>query len=289
MSLLLQRLGQLTARRSALLLGLLSSLLVTPTAQAQMAALRDTELSGVWGQAMVAISNSSLNGLDFSRFTLNADLSLSANFAKVRLGEYAHAPRNGSGADIDLNLLQFGRSDMGNAQRTVALSNPFFELVYRNVGDNSTREIVGMRLGFEGVNGAFGLNAKTISGSLAIGDGAGNTLDSRQDPLGGKRWDGSSCGAAACPFTLAQIGSLQAGDASGPSRDLFLSVLKSAVQFPAAVAGMAAPDLAQAGIWMNWRDKLTATNLGGIVPPNLPPTLPTMPSMPGAAVRPGGG
>jgi len=261
----------------------LCALLIAPAAHAQMSALHDAELSGVWGQAMVSISNSSLNGLDFSRFTLNADLSLSANFSKLRLGEYTHAPRNGSGADIDLNLLQFGRSDLGSAQRTVALSNPFFELVYRNVGDANSREIIGMRLGFEGVSGAFGLSAKTISGSLAISDGAGLTLDSRSDPLGGKRWDGTTCGASACPFTLAQIGALQAGDSSGPSRDLFLSVLKQAVQFPAAVAGMPAPDLAQAGLWMNWRDKLTATNLNGLVPPNLPPTMPT------GLVKPGGG
>ena len=43
----------------------LCALLFAPAAQAQMSALRDAELSGVWGQAMVSISNSSLNGLDF--------------------------------------------------------------------------------------------------------------------------------------------------------------------------------------------------------------------------------
>ncbi|MCV2358096.1 hypothetical protein LNV08_03840 [Paucibacter sp. TC2R-5] len=252
--------------------------------QSQMAPLPDAELARVWGQAMVAISNTSLNGLDFSRLTLNADLKLSANFSNLRLGEYNYAARNGSGADIDISRLQFGRSDLFEAQRTVALSNPFFELVYRPASGAGEREIVGMRLGFEGVSGAFGLSAKNISGSLAIADSqSANVLDSRQDPLGGKRWDGGNCGAAACPFSLAQIGSLQAGDAAGPSRDLFLAVLKSAVQFPAAVAGMAAPDPAQAGIWMNWRDKLSAGNLNAGLPPNLPPVLP--PPM----TKPGGG
>ncbi len=268
----------------------LCALLLAPAAQAQLRVLPDAELAGVWGQAMVSISNSSLNGLDFSRFTLNADLSLSANFSKLRLGETTHAPRNGSGADIDLNLLQFGRSDLGSAHRTVALSKPFFELVYRNVGDANSREIIGMRLGFEGVSGALGLSANTISGSLAISDGAGQTLDSRNDPLGGKRWDGTTCGASACPFSLAQIGALRAGDSSGPSRDFFLSVLKQSVQFPAAVAGMPAPDLAQAGLWLNWRDKLSATQLGGVVPPNLPPNLAsTLPALPAGLLKPGGG
>ncbi|MCV2368121.1 hypothetical protein [Roseateles oligotrophus] len=250
--------------------------------QSQMAPLPDAELAGVWGQAMVAISNVSLNGLDFSRITLNADLKLSANFSNLRLGEYNYAARNGSGADIDITRLQFGRSDLIDAQRTVALSNPYFELVYAQAGNASQREIVGMRLGFEGVSGAFGLSAKNISGSLAIADGqSASVLDSRQDPLGGKRWDGGNCGAGACPFSLAQIGSLQAGDAAGPSRDLFLSVLRSAVQFPAAVAGMAAPDIAQAGIWMNWRDKLSAGNLNAVLPPNLPPVLPPLLTKPG--------
>jgi hypothetical protein len=27
---------------------------------------------------------------------------------------------------------------------------------------------------------------------------------------------------------------------------------------------------AQAGVWLNWRDKLTALNLNGALPPNLP-------------------
>lgn len=267
---------RLSAHLGVLLLALCSGSAV----RAQLAPLPDADLGDVWGQAMVAISNTSLYGLDFSRITLNADLKLSANFSNLRLGEYPYAPRHGSGADIDIARLQFGRSDLIEAQRTVALSNPYFELVYRPASAAGEREIIGMRLGFEGVNGAFGLRASQISGSVAIADSqSSSVLDSRQDPLGGKRWDGSTCGAGACPFSLAQIGSLQAGDAAGPSRDLFLSVLKGAVQFPSAVAGMAAPDLAQAGIWMNWRDKLSAGNLNAVLPPNLPPLL----------TKPGGG
>jgi hypothetical protein len=30
---------------------------------------------------------------------------------------------------------------------------------------------------------------------------------------------------------------------------------------------------AQTGIWLNWRDKLTALNLSAALPPNLPPSL----------------
>jgi hypothetical protein len=47
-------------------------------------------------------------------------------------------------------------------------------------------------------------------------DGSTVQLDSRSDALGGKRWDGSC--TAPC-LTLAQVGGVTAGDASGPSRD----------------------------------------------------------------------
>jgi len=245
---------------------------------AQGVPLPDAQLARVWGQAMVEVSNTSVNGYDFSRITLNADLSLSANFSKIRLGEYPLATGlgNGSGADIDIARLQFGRSDMGDGARTVALSNPYLELVYRNGSDTSQREVIGMRLGFEGIQGSLGLSAQSISGSLAISDTQGHVLDSRLDPAGGKRWDGTACGPSACPFSLAAVGALQAGDANGPSRDFFLSILKAPVQFPTAVAGATAPDLAQAGLWLNWRDRLLAINPGSALPPNLPPTLPPL-------------
>ncbi len=69
--------------------------------------------------------------------------------------------------------------------------------------------------------------------------------------------------------TLSQLGGVTAGDAAGPSRDFWISVLKTGVQFPSA-AGVPASDAAQAGIWLNWRDKLQALNTSGLVPPNLP-------------------
>jgi hypothetical protein len=97
-------------------------------------------------------------------------------------------------------------------------------------------------------------------------DGSGLVLDSRTDPMGGKRWDGA-CSAPCLPLAL--LGGVTAGDASGPSRDFWISILKTGVQF-AAPAGGVQPDMAQAGIWLNWRDKLTALSTNGVVPPNLP-------------------
>jgi hypothetical protein len=107
-----------------------------------------------------------------------------------------------------------------------------------------------------------------ISGSLRI-DTAAGAIDSHNDPLGGKRWDGTACKVGQiCPFNLNQIGGVTAGNADGASRDFFLSVLKQAVQFPTLNTAVGAPDVAQAGIWLNWRDRLSAINTTGTLPPN---------------------
>jgi hypothetical protein len=239
-------------------------------AAAQMQPLSEDELSSIHGQGIVTMTNTSLGGYDFSKVALEADISLSANLRNMRLGEYNYSPRNGGGADLDISLMQFGRSDGTEAQRLVQISNPYFEFVYKNAADGASREAIGMRFGFESISGDIGLQIKTLSGSMRVtgtaADGSALVLDSRTDALGGKRWDGSCSGSC---LSLAQLGGVTAGDASGGSRDFWVSMLKTAVQFPTA-AGLPASDPAQAGVWLNWRDKLQALNTSGITPPNLP-------------------
>lgn len=237
---------------------------------AQMQPMSEDELSAVNGQGLVTTTNTSLNGFDFSKIALDADITLSANLRNMRLGEYTYAARNGSGADLDIPLLQFGRSDGTDAQRVVQISNPYFEFVYKNAADGATREAIGMRFGFESIKGDIGLQITTLSGSMLVNgtaaDGTAIVLDSHTDALGGKRWDGAC--ASPC-LTLSQLGGVTAGDASGGSRDFWISLLKTAVQFP-ATSGAPASDTAQAGMWLNWRDKLQALSTNGIAPPNLP-------------------
>ncbi|RJF99508.1 hypothetical protein [Noviherbaspirillum saxi] len=255
-------------RPGLLSFGLCTALLCAGMAQAQLKPLSENELSAARGQGMLILNNSSYGGFDFSRIALGADVSLNANFRDIRLGEYSYAPRNAGGADIDMRLLQFGRSDAGDAARLVQITNPYLEFVYRNAGDAATREVVGMRFGFDSIAGDVGLNIATLSGSMRVDGGAAGVLDSRSDPGGGKRWDGAC--VAPC-LSLSQLGGVRAGNASGPSRDFWISVLKTGVQFQAPTATMPIPDLAQAGFWMNWRDKLTAIATNGVAPPNLPP------------------
>ncbi|MGE5621963.1 MAG: hypothetical protein ACM3WS_02250, partial [Bacillota bacterium] len=56
-----------------------------------------------------------------------------------------------------------------------------------------------------------------------------------------------------------------AGDASGFSRDFWISALKTAVQFPTTPGMTTQAPAAQAGFWLNWRDKLSALSA---TPPN---------------------
>jgi hypothetical protein len=242
-------------------------LMLPGAASAQMRALSDTEMSSVSGQGLFSVSNSSYSGFDFTRISLDADVTLNANLANLRLGEYNYAPRNGSGADLDIGYLRFGRSDASDAQRLVQISNPYFEFVYRNTGTAGQREVVGMRLGFDSIAGDIGMKIATLSGAMRIDAGAAGAIDTLNDAGGGKRWDGTCAG---CALSLSQVGGVTAGNASGPSRDFWISVLKAPVQFQAA-PGMPALTEAQAGIWLNWRDKLTALNLTGVVPANNAP------------------
>lgn len=235
-------------------------------AHAQGVPLEDGQLSQVWGQALLDLTNTSFNGFDFSRITLNADVQLNANFGNLRLGAYPvtnPALRNGTGADIDIARLQFGRSDLTDAQRVVNITNPYFEFVYKNDANAATREVVGMRLGFGGIQGDLGAQINAISGSLRIDLGSAGIVDSANDPLGGQRWDGS---CASCATKLSSIGVLTAGDSNGASRDFFLSVLKQAVQYP-SINGVSSPTAA-AGFWLNWRDRLYGSTQP--TPPNLP-------------------
>ncbi|WP_227470723.1 hypothetical protein [Massilia sp. YMA4] len=247
--------------------------------------MSDDDLAQTRGQGLIAVSNSRLGQFDFTRIALDADVTLSANLRNLRLGDYRYAAREGLGADIDMPLLQFGRSDGTTAQRTVQIANPYFEFVYRATGDASTpREVIGMRVGFDAISGDVGLRINSLSGSMRVtgtaADGSALVLDSRSDPLGGKRWDGAC--TAPC-LSLAQLGGVRAGDATGPSRDFWVSLLKTGVQFQAPAGTTQLPDVAQAGVWLNWRDKLAAISTNGTVPPNLAPSAP-----PAAALTLGG-
>ena len=253
-------------------LGLLATLLCAPGAYAQGMHLNDGQLSQVWGQALVELVNTSALGYDFTRITLNADISLSANLKNVRLGEYAAArngPANGfgAGADIDIQALQFGRNVLGDSEsdRYVRATNPYFEIVYKQAANAAKREVVGMRMGFEGMDGLLGTQIRSLSGTLRADLASGTNVinfDSASaafiESADGKRWNANGL--------LSTVGTLKLGNSSGPTRDFFLGIQTENVMYP-TVAGISSQQAA-AGFWLNLRDRVSG--VVGALPSNLP-------------------
>jgi hypothetical protein len=227
-------------------------------------------MSEVNAQGLFILENSSYGGLDFSKIALDADVDLSANFRNMLLGTSATGV-----SDVHISDLQFGRSDGGEASRLVKISNPYIQFVYNKPVDAPT-QVVGIRIGFDGISGDVGFLGKVISGSMYV-DGSGTAVNGILDATG-KQWTGSNVpciATATCGTTrylnLAELGSIQAGNTtSGPSRDFWISALMQPVQFKAPEgSGLADPPIAQAGYWLNWRDKLIA--LSAQLPPNKAP------------------
>jgi len=221
--------------------------------------LDDAELSGVYGQALLDLTNTTQGGYDFSRITLSADITMSSTLNGLVLGRHADGT-----TDIDISTLRFGRSDLDDAHRTVAIANPYFEWVYSGSAATGDRQVVGMRVGFGGITGDVGLLMNTVNGSLTI-----NTPSGPMSSLGSQSTALTGC-SGSCSLALNQIGGVTAGTVDGASRDFFLSILKSAVSYPTTNAAVGAPATSQAGFWMNWTDRLNAINTTGTVPPNVP-------------------
>ena len=224
----------------------------------RLKALDDAELSGVYGQALLDLANTTQGGYDFSRLTLNADITMSSTLSGLVLGRHADGT-----TDIDITTLNFGRSDLDDAHRTVAIANPYFEWIYSGSAATGDRQVVGMRVGFGGITGDVGLLMNTVSGSLTI-----NTPNGQMSSLGSQSTtlSGATCG---CTLALNQVGGVTAGNATdGASRDFFLSILKSALTYPTTNGLTPAPS--QAGFWLNWTDRLNAINTNGTQLPNVP-------------------
>ena len=185
---------------------------------------------------------------------------MSTTLSGLKLGTHA----NGT-SDIDITSLNFGRSDLDDAHRTVAITNPYFEWVYAGTAAAGDRQVVGMRLGFGGIAGDVGLAMNTVSGSLALdhAGGPGDVARLAADRAG--RLPG------ACALALNQIGGVTAGTADGASRDFFLSVLKSAVAYPTANAALGAP---------RPRPRPASGSIGPIAWPRSTPPAPRRPTCP---------
>ncbi|MBV1774796.1 hypothetical protein KSF73_03595 [Burkholderiaceae bacterium DAT-1] len=201
-------------------------------ASANPVQLDDTQLSDVHAQGMIDMSNTSYGAYDFSRITLNADVSINAVLKQLNFGQ-----RNG-GADLVIDYATLGGSGK------LSISNPYIETVYEASG----RQVVGFRIGAGSISGDVMMKMTTLSGNFMADAGTEGKVSTAFDANGGVRWDGSCpTGTTGC-VPMSRLTGVRADN----SRDFWVSFLSQSVSF----AGT--PVAAQSGVWMNWTERLTA-------------------------------
>lgn len=143
-------------------LGLLVTGLLMPVisdaASPAFQAMNDSEMSDSVGQALFNLSyiapNESGNpnsNIGFYRLGMEADIEINANINKLQLG--CGGINGAGGCDIDIDhvrltgMVSTGVVDAGPASDFL-VKNPFYEFAIKNPQSASTREIVGLRLGF---------------------------------------------------------------------------------------------------------------------------------------------
>lgn len=137
---------------------------------AALKAMNDDELSDVTGQALFVADKVTENGYTFYRGGIDGTLDLNMNIKNLELG------RTDSGVDIHAENLSFGCTwdgtdcvDSADATglKPFSLSRPYLQFAIKNDDNPTLREVVGLRLGAENVNGPLSIGKfKSFSGFL---------------------------------------------------------------------------------------------------------------------------
>lgn len=173
-------------------------------AASAMVSLNDDQLSNVTGQALMQMNKEFANGFTFYTAGLDAVLELNMNVEKLQLG---CGGINGAGCDLDIDMFSLGciTNASGNCislnpqpstnQRNGAIRDcgavcggtpdevdlsqqlgmkdfeiqrPFFQFAIKNDQSKTLREVVGIRLGGENVNGPLGFGSlNSFSGLMS--------------------------------------------------------------------------------------------------------------------------
>ncbi|EPJ3657791.1 hypothetical protein NXT47_000807 [Acinetobacter baumannii] len=214
--------------------------------------MTDAELSATRGQALMSMSyiapNDSANleklrdsssNVGFFKLSLDADIELNTNIRKLQLG---CGGANGAGAcDIDnLSLSGLSNTNDGRASSSAKITNPFIEFAIKNPNSTALREVTGLRVSAEAIEGllTFGTeNSQTknginsLSGYMEVAQ-AGGTV--KVNPVNGLRpadvnntqISGEACGYLACvPFQTYDYTLNLTTDAAGTSTDKLTGTL----------------------------------------------------------------
>lgn len=229
-------------------------------AHAQGVPVGDDELSGVWGQAMFTVENTSTAPLNFTKITLNADIKLNADFYNVAFGKVTDPTSGTTTTALDIPQLSFVSGLSG--EHYVSIKDPYLQFVYKNQmnANLADREIVGLRFGFGEISGNLGVKLNSLAGQMTLQDGTGGTgqgtltLNSAATTTNFQTTTGT-------PVAMNLVGQLQANK----STDFFISWLAEGVSYGDGTS-------AAKGLTINWNSNLSYMNLSGVVMQNpLPP------------------
>lgn len=251
-------------------------LLAARSAQA-LQALDEAELGEVWGQALVEVQKRVGNGgedgdlgLSFTRIRLGVRAEVNANIDFLELGNY-DIPRHSSDTsntiyystnkanlnadirarNISMGCVQMtqnglGQKSCGSGPDTVKLERPFIEVAYKNDG-TASEELVGLRIGFELLNGWIGGTIESLSGHVYGCDNLGTCGES-------KAARSKAINALGINWDLSLLNRMQAIN----TKNFFFGLQKTAINYPRTPGSTAASQItAQPGFWINLRDGLT--------------------------------
>lgn len=164
-------------------------LLVSPSLLA-MIELEDEQLAGVSGQALMQMdkiigdgtTSNGTSGMTFYTAGLDAVLELNLNIKKMQLGCGGINPAGSSGQLCDLDADNFALGCIANAagicthagdpaqtqMKDLVVTRPYFQFAIKNDQSKTLREVVGIRLGGENVNGPMSIGSfNSFSGYLS--------------------------------------------------------------------------------------------------------------------------
>ncbi|BBO68032.1 hypothetical protein DSCA_19620 [Desulfosarcina alkanivorans] len=113
-----------------------------------MTILGDRALSSITGHGFSAVSLSRENGQDIARVALDIQSDTWTEIDSLKMGHWD----NGLGPGWDQNWVGVS---MGSASAELALADFVFQACFVNIGDDQARELKGITVGFERVNGTL--------------------------------------------------------------------------------------------------------------------------------------
>lgn len=242
-----------------------------------LAEISDAELAEVSGQALIGvqkrIGDGSMNGQSgytFTRVTIGASIAVNANIELLELGNYPIPSEDGhfwnvdgKDADIKATNVSFGCISCPG-EEDMTMENPYVEFAYKNDG-SANRRLVGVRIGFDQLNGWLSGNLESLSGNLSgelcffgsVGCIPGGSHGPRSANL-----TGNVLVDAKIPWEVLHalpIGNVGNG---GPARNFYFGFQTQQLNYPKN--GNGPQRTAQPGFWINLEDGLNLTLSTGV-------------------------